>query len=132
MLETVADEVEQFLLEVVKGVTETVDALADFSEEVAEQWQNATADEFNHQTDAWLDSVLEAVLGLEAVMGEVAEPMLHTVEPILNQHPACVGCHHYHGQSYGGVPLVCAMHPYGWDAENCPDWESTWMDGNQN
>lgn len=43
----------------------------------------------------------------------------------------CIGCRHYHGHAYGlqraqRVPLVCAMHPYGWQADGpCPDWEST-------
>ncbi len=40
------------------------------------------------------------------------------------KHPACVGCSNYHGHSYGGNLLVCAMHPYGWKNENCPDWET--------
>ncbi|MBW4618992.1 MAG: hypothetical protein KME17_06500 [Cyanosarcina radialis HA8281-LM2] len=45
-------------------------------------------------------------------------------EPTLEKHPACIGCRHYHGQIYGGNLLVCAMHPYGWDDANCPDWET--------
>jgi len=38
------------------------------------------------------------------------------------RNPACVGCSNYHGEVYGGNLLVCAMHPYGWDGEKCPDW----------
>jgi len=38
-------------------------------------------------------------------------------------HPACVGCRNYHGHTYNGNLLVCGIHPYGWDDENCPDWE---------
>jgi len=45
------------------------------------------------------------------------------VYPDQNTHPACQGCHHYHGYIYGGELFVCAMHPYGWEDENCPDWE---------
>jgi len=45
------------------------------------------------------------------------------VYPDRNTHPACQGCRHYHGYVYGGELFVCAMHPYGWDDENCPDWE---------
>lgn len=37
--------------------------------------------------------------------------------------PACKGCCHYHGQTYGGNLLVCAMHPYGADGEQCSDWQ---------
>jgi hypothetical protein len=36
--------------------------------------------------------------------------------------PACQGCRHFHGASYGGNFLVCGMHPYGWDGEKCPDF----------
>ena len=35
----------------------------------------------------------------------------------------CQGCCHYHGQTYGGQLLVCAMHPYGVEASSCPDWQ---------
>ncbi|PNW44016.1 UNVERIFIED_CONTAM: hypothetical protein BEN50_01455 [Euhalothece sp. KZN 001] len=45
------------------------------------------------------------------------------VYPDQNTHPACQGCRHYHGYVYGGNLFVCGMHPYGWDDENCPDWE---------
>jgi hypothetical protein len=43
---------------------------------------------------------------------------------------ACVGCANYHGLAYGTqkdqrTPLICAMHPYGWQAEApCPDWQA--------
>lgn len=43
------------------------------------------------------------------------------VEPTLEKHPACIGCANYHGRVYGGNLLVCAMHPYGWEDDNCPD-----------
>ncbi|MGI0483181.1 hypothetical protein ACN4EE_20665 [Geminocystis sp. CENA526] len=45
-------------------------------------------------------------------------------QPHPQKHPACVGCIHYHGQTYNGNLLVCAMHPFGWDDEKCPDWEN--------
>ena len=48
----------------------------------------------------------------------------YTIKPNPEKHPACVGCSNYHGYSYGGHLLVCAMHPYGWENENCPDWQS--------
>ncbi len=37
--------------------------------------------------------------------------------------PACMGCGNYNGTTFGGNLLVCGFHPYGWDGENCPDWE---------
>ena len=33
----------------------------------------------------------------------------------------CRICKHYHGQAYGGVELVCAVHPYGYSGDSCPD-----------
>jgi len=46
------------------------------------------------------------------------------IQPNSNTHPACIGCANYHGRVYNGNLLVCGMHPYGWDDENCPDWEA--------
>jgi hypothetical protein len=77
----------------------------------------------------WADSLfIQLFVDLEVNVGQAAEPMMHTLEPMLNEHPACVGCRNYHGYAYNGVPFVCAMHPYGWEAgdRSCPDWESTW------
>jgi hypothetical protein len=37
---------------------------------------------------------------------------------------ACQGCKHYHGAVYNGIPLVCAMHPYGVEDEACADFEN--------
>lgn len=36
----------------------------------------------------------------------------------------CNGCSNYHGQVYNGNLLVCAIHPYGFDNETCPDFIS--------
>ena len=33
----------------------------------------------------------------------------------------CRICKHHHGQIYGGVELVCAVHPYGYSEDSCPD-----------
>ncbi|TAF49560.1 MAG: hypothetical protein EAZ61_14255 [Oscillatoriales cyanobacterium] len=49
-------------------------------------------------------------------------PLSH-VRPTAKRYPACQGCQHYHGYRYGEHILVCAMHPYGWEDEECPDWE---------
>lgn len=46
------------------------------------------------------------------------------VRPTSQLNPACIGCIHYHGRVYNGNLLVCAMHPHGWDSQDCPDWES--------
>lgn len=73
-----------------------------------------------------LEPVFDILLGFEEVAGEASQPFVQTVNPILQDHPVCVGCRHYHGQSYGGNLLICGMHPYGYEGETCPDWQSTW------
>ena len=34
----------------------------------------------------------------------------------------CQKCRNYHGRFYGENMLICAIHPYGWTDENCPDY----------
>ncbi len=43
-------------------------------------------------------------------------------KPITRPKP-CQNCRNYHGQTYGGNFLVCGMHPYGVEGEECGDWE---------
>jgi len=131
MLETVTIGVEQFFLETAKEMTEALDAFAEFSEDVVAQIESAIAPEassLDEELDDWLESILQTFVGLEIALNEVVEPVSHTLEPMLNEHPACVGCRHYHGQIYSGNVLICAMHPYGWETETCPDWETSWKD----
>ncbi|MEB3248790.1 MAG: hypothetical protein VKK07_05565 [Merismopediaceae bacterium] len=45
------------------------------------------------------------------------------IPPAANVHPACRGCQHYHGRVYNNSILVCGMHPYGVETEQCADWE---------
>ncbi|MEH1926820.1 hypothetical protein [Nostoc sp.] len=35
---------------------------------------------------------------------------------------ACQRCSNYHSEFYQDVQLICAIHPYGWSDENCPDF----------
>jgi|GEM_PF-2410027 len=35
----------------------------------------------------------------------------------------CRGCRYFHGISYNGVTLNCAVHPDGWEGAQCPDWQ---------
>jgi hypothetical protein len=118
IVETVADEVEQFFL----GVTETVEDFFELSEEFTEQVQNIIATEIDQYLNELAEPLFEVYWELEEIVG-VEQPFPYTVEPTLEEQPACIGCCHYHGQVYGGNLLVCGMHPYGWDGENCPDWE---------
>lgn len=120
MLDAVADEVEQFFI----GVTEIVDA-------VAEQVQTTMAVDIDQCLQELFEPIAEIYLGLEEIVGDSDQSITYivdTVEPSPEKNPACIGCQHYHGQVYGGNLLVCAMHPYGWEEEDCPDWQSTRLD----
>jgi len=128
MLESMVKDVEQFLTDTVKDINEAVEAFVEASEEIVEQMQVAFEAEIEPHINGFLDPILEAYLGFEIAVEETTQPVIHSVEPFLNDHPACVGCRHYHGQAYGGNMLVCGMHPYGWEEEKCPDWQSTWTE----
>jgi hypothetical protein len=119
VVETVADEVERFFL----GMTEMVDVFFELSEEFSDHVQNSIATEIDQYLQELTDPVLELYWDLEDVVADGDPGFPYGVEPTLEKNPACVGCHHYHGQVYGGNLLVCGMHPHGWDDSNCPDWE---------
>ena len=119
MLEAVSEEVEKFF----GDVTEAVDAIATLSEEVAHQVHNVIITEIDQFLNELVQPVIEVYYEFEQLSFEPDWPLTDSVEPSPQQHPACAGCRHYHGQVYGGNVLVCGMHPYGWDSENCPDWE---------
>ncbi len=44
----------------------------------------------------------------------------HTLKEILSP---CQGCQNFHGVEYGGVMLVCGIHPHGVEEDSCPDYE---------
>jgi hypothetical protein len=114
ILESVADMVDEFFQE----VTEMVEV-------VANEVQNTVGIDIDQWMQDMFEPIIEIYAGLEEMVGET-EQMYYSYpeEPTLEKNPACVGCRHYHGQVYEGNLLVCAMHPYGWDTEDCPDWEA--------
>ncbi len=120
MVETVADEVERFFL----GMSEMVDVFFELTEEFSDQVQNSIVTEIDQYLQELTDdTILEVYWELEDFVGDSDPGFPYGVEPTLEKNAACVGCHHYHGQVYGGNLLVCGMHPHGWDDKNCPDWE---------
>ena len=36
----------------------------------------------------------------------------------------CQICKHYHGRVYGGIELICAVRPYGYSEDTCPDYQA--------
>jgi hypothetical protein len=130
--ESVTDGIEQFFQDVSKDVSAAIDAWLELTDEFAEELDRAISPRLAQMDDQiveWIEPMVLALTGLESTIDQAVEPMTHTVEPLLNQHPICVGCRHYHGHSYNGVMLVCAMHPYGIvdGSDACPDKEAaTW------
>jgi len=107
-MEQMAAEFPQTLDEAVQEVETTL------SEELEVFWQDC------EEIWDWFDSDFDRS---EEEDNDSEFMMTSKVNPDQNTHPACQGCHHYHGYVYGGNLFVCGMHPYGWEDENCPDWE---------
>jgi hypothetical protein len=136
--ETVMEEMEQFYLGVVQEVDATLDVVLDASDDTVDRFYEAIAPslaELDQQIEEWMEPVILAAAQVEMAIQEAAEPLSRTIEPWLNDHPVCVGCRHYHGHSYGGQMLVCAMHPYGVSTgeTTCPDKELlSWSERSHN
>ncbi|MBD2504852.1 hypothetical protein [Anabaena azotica] len=43
-------------------------------------------------------------------------------QPLKEIPKPCKGCCNYHGKEYGGVMLVCGIHPEGVKEDHCPDF----------
>jgi hypothetical protein len=119
MIETVADEVERFFLD----MGDAVDAFFELTEEITEQLQNTITTEFDQYLQDFAEPILEIYWEMEEIVTEVDQGFPYAEEATIEKNPACIGCSHYHGQVYGGNLLVCGMHPHGWDDQSCPDWE---------
>lgn len=106
-------------------------------EQWADEWYQALApietaldEEVERLSEEFTEFVTPLVTpvadAMEAWVAAITDPLNKTLDPLVNDHNACVGCRHYYGQAHGGNMLVCAMYPYGPDQEKCPDWESAW------
>ncbi len=123
MLETAANEVEQFFLEVTQDVTVIVETLWQASEEFTEELHQNIFPELDLRLQELIEPLFDDDPGSEEPIDNLPQIVTY-LEPTPQKHPACIGCQHYHGQVYGGNLLVCGMHPYGWETNNCPDWEA--------
>lgn len=126
MFDTIADQIEGFLIDVAQDVTDAMNDFVEFSEEMSMQLNTTFVDEIEQSITVLVSPILEAYFGIGGAIEDITQPVTQTVEPMLKQHPACVGCRHFHGQYYGDNLLVCGMHPYGMEAgvETCPDKEA--------
>ncbi|HHP7245609.1 MAG TPA: hypothetical protein ACFE0H_13075 [Elainellaceae cyanobacterium] len=126
-LDEISETIEQVFVDATEGIVEIAQAFADLSDIVVEQAHDAIASEleqFADQVDEWIDPSVYFFIGIDISEGDFVEFTGYPVEPSPTQNPACMGCKHYHGHIYNDNLLVCAMHPFGWDSGDCPDWES--------
>jgi ABC-type transporter Mla subunit MlaD len=152
LTQQMADDTERWLDSVTNQLASASEALVQVTDEWAEQVQevvdpeidrvvnelnqvlepfqvsfNAQLDDVAQQLDEVLGPFVLGLSGLDQWFEEVSGPLNSTVEPLLQNYPACVGCRNFYGQAYGGNTLVCAMHPFGPEEEHhCDDWESVW------
>jgi len=91
-------------------------------------WSNLRADQsLNNQDEISQETNINNLEdSLNSLNSLDSFEIYHTpkIEPCAGFHPACIGCKNYHGHVYGRNLLVCGMHPYGWDDDNCPDFSS--------
>ncbi|MEM9087302.1 MAG: hypothetical protein AAGC93_01020 [Cyanobacteria bacterium P01_F01_bin.53] len=115
--------VEEFVEPVVaQWVEDSIEAI-----EQVEKAIEPVLEEINDQVDSTLNTgFIFFEQQVAPWIEETTAPITHTVNPWLQNHPACIGCQNYHGIAYGEKMLVCGMHPYGPDDKTCADWESVW------
>ncbi|MGF1566840.1 MAG: hypothetical protein ACFCVD_01990 [Nodosilinea sp.] len=121
---------DQWAEQVQDAIDPEIDRLVDELNRTVEPFSvslNAQVDEVAEQLNVVLGPLVSGLSGLDQWFEEVSAPLNSTVEPILQNYPACMGCRNFYGQAHGGQTLVCAMHPFGPEEErHCPDWESVW------
>lgn len=119
-LEQVTADVERFF----QDMTEIWDLVAqEVQNSIVVEMENLWQDLYEPWADFQIELDLEIHDEFDDLSLEEDSFLTRKVESTFEHHPACRGCCHYHGQVYNSNLLVCAMHPYGWDDESCPDWE---------
>ena len=131
MLENAYLDVEYFFQELGEVVETVAEEVVEAFEVTIVSFEETIATEIDYLVRDLLAVELDfdADIGIEEieVRDVVAESQFYTgfpVEPTAVDRPACLGCRYYHGRVYGGNLLICALHPYGWEDEHCPDWQA--------
>ncbi|MGB5632727.1 MAG: hypothetical protein WBM44_26640 [Waterburya sp.] len=129
-LEKTAVEVEYFLAEVGEATELAVDEVSENISSFLEQFQLDVFGEVDNFIEDLVDVIITTSDEIDAALSEEWEHFadedftnMSYHQPSAQSHPACINCANYHGQIYNGNLFVCAMHPYGSDENNCPDWE---------
>jgi hypothetical protein len=126
-LEAAFSEIEQFCVDATEEFAEMFDEIGKLSFEITEELANSFIAEIeeclNDFADPPITEIHFEIEELDLERDRIDSFIGGYVEPTAQRHPACRGCHNYHGEINGGNLLVCGMHPYGVEDETCPDWE---------
>ena len=130
-LEKTAADMEEFFAEVGEATESIVSELGNNLGSFIEHFGSS---ELATEVDDLVRDVVEVLITtgdeIDAALSEEWEyftdddfTSVNYHSPSADSHPACINCANYHGQSYNGNLLVCAMHPNGYEDSQCPDWE---------
>ncbi len=114
-LEGISQEIESIALEVSREAIEAIDRFVALSDDFMIDMTSSFTQDFETPTPIteFLDRDLEEFLN--SLLRPFVDLSMQefTVPEVVKPHPLCASCENYHGQIYGGTPLVCGMHPYG-------------------
>lgn len=132
-IEKTAADVEEFFAEVGEATESLVDEVSENFDSVIKHFQLDVVGEVDDFIQDFIDVIVTTSDEIEAALSEDWENFESFVDedftsvsyhqPSNHSHPACIGCANYHGQIYNGNLLVCAMHPSGYEENECPDWD---------
>ncbi len=129
-LEKTAADMEEFLVDVGEATESFVDEINQTVGSFLEQFGLDIVEEVDSFIQDFVEVIITTSDEIDAALGEEWDGFVDDDftnisfhSPSKQNNPACINCANYHGQSYNGNLLVCAMHPHGWNDENCPDWE---------
>ena len=129
-IEKTAADVEEFFAEVGEATETIVDEVNENVDSLLKQFQVDFVGELDDFFKDFVEVIVTTSDEIETALSEDWENFVDEDftsvsyhKPSTQNHPECIGCVNYHGQSYNGNLLVCAMHPDGYEDKNCPDWE---------
>ncbi len=129
-IEKTTAEVEEFWVDVAQTTESVMEEVSGNLGSFFEQFQSGIIEEVDGLLEDLVDVLIVTSEEIDAALGEnwsdFTDDDFTNVDyhaPSAQNNPACINCANYHGQSYNGNLLVCAMHPVGWDGDSCPDWQ---------
>ena len=130
-IEQISDNLEKFAIDVNQAIDYFSEEITEAIEDLGEKIRESVESEVDHFVEEVNDFLSENNIevefdfwvGIEDLVDDFDFVEVSQEQPGKDRNPACVGCHHYHGQTYNGQILVCGIHPYGVEGDQCLDWE---------